>query len=112
SHLGRGVQRIATDAIVGRVRSLPSTVADLDADALSRIMGRTITSVAVIGGDGGTTPAAPLALTRGGVPEKVFVKMPGETVATRLMGELGRLAETETRFYSQLAPELTGVPTS
>jgi len=26
------------------------------------------------------------------------------------MGELGRLGHTEVRFYSQLAPELTGVP--
>ena len=112
SHLGRGVQRIATDAIVGRVRSLPRTVEDLDANALSQIMGRTVTSVAVIGGDAGTTSRARLALTGDGVPETVFVKMPGETLATRLMGELGRLAETETRFYSELAPELTGVPKS
>lgn len=112
SHLCRGVQRIATDAIVGRVRSLPRTVADLDANALSQIMGRTVTSVAVIGGDTGTTSRARLALTGDGVPGTVFVKMPGETLTTRLMGELGRLAETETRFYSELAPELTGVPTS
>jgi hypothetical protein len=112
SHLGRGVQRIATDAIVGRVRSLPRTVDDLDAKSLSQIMGRTVTSVAVIGGDAGTTSRARLALTGAGVPASVFVKMPGETVATRLMGELGRLAETETRFYSQLAHELTGVPKS
>jgi hypothetical protein len=112
SHLGRGVQRIATDAVVGRVRSLPRTVADLDAKSLSHIMGRTVTSVAVIGGDAGTTSRARLALTGGDVPATVFVKMPGETLATRLMGEMGRLAETETRFYSQLAPELTGVPES
>jgi Phosphotransferase enzyme family len=112
SHLGRGVQRIATDAIVGRVRSLPRTIGDLDAAALSQIMGRTVTSVTVIGGDAGTTSRARLALTGDGIPESVFVKMPGETLATRLMGELGRLAETETRFYSQLAPELTGVPKS
>jgi len=112
SHLGRGVQRIATDSVVGRVRSLPRTVEDLDAKALSQIMGRTVTSVAVIGGDAGTTSRARLALTGDGVPESVFVKMPGETLATRLIGELGRLAETETRFYSQVAPELTGVPRS
>jgi hypothetical protein len=112
SHLGRGVQRIATDAVVGRVRSLPRTVADLDAKSLSHIMGRTVTSVAVIGGDAGTTSRARLALTGGDVPATVFVKMPGETLATRLMGEMGRLAETETRFYSQLAPELAGVPRS
>jgi hypothetical protein len=112
SHLGRGVQRIATDAIVGRVRSLPRTIGDLDATALSQIMGRTVTSVAVIGGDAGTSSRARLALTGDGVPESVFVKMPAETMATRLMGEMGRLAETETRFYSQLAQELTGVPAS
>jgi hypothetical protein len=112
SHLGRGVQRIATDAIVGRVRSLPRTIGDLDATALSQIMGRNVTSVAAIGGDAGTSSRARLALTGDGVPESVFVKMPAETVATRLMGEMGRLAETETRFYSQLAQELTGVPAS
>jgi hypothetical protein len=112
SHLGRGVQRIATDAIIGRVRSLPRTIGDLDATALSQIMGRTVTSVAAIGGDAGTSSRARLALTGDGVPESVFVKMPAETVATRLMGEMGRLAETETRFYSQLAQELTGVPVS
>ena len=112
SHLGRGVQRIATDAVVGRVRSLPRTVDDLDAACLSQIMGRTVTSVSVIGGDAGTSSRARLALTGDGVPDSVFVKMAAETVATRLMGEVGRLAETETRFYSELAPELTGVPKS
>src|SRR6185503_13486889 len=110
SHLGRGVQRIATDAVVGRVRSLPRTVGDLDAKALSQIMGRTVTSVVVIAGDAGTSSRARLALTGDAVPASVFVKMPAETTATRLMGELGRLADTETRFYSQLAPELTGLP--
>jgi len=110
SHLGRGVQRIATDAVVGRVRSLPRTIGDLDAKALSQIMGRTVTSVVVIEGDAGTSSRARLALTGDGVPASVFVKMPAETTATRLMGELGRLADTETRFYSQLAPELTGLP--
>ncbi|MGX9790846.1 phosphotransferase family protein [Mycobacterium sp. MMS18-G62] len=112
SHLGRGVQRIATDALVGRLRSLPRTVEDLDATALSQIMGRTVTSVSVIGGDAGTSSRARLALTGDGVPESVFVKMPGETAATRAMGELGQLAETETRFYRELAAQLTGVPTS
>lgn len=112
SHLGRGVQRIATDAIVGRVRSLPRTIGDLDATALSRIMGRTVTSVSVIGGDAGTSSRARLALTGNDVPASVFVKMPAETAATRLMGELGRLADTETRFYKELSADLTGVPKS
>ena len=69
-----------------------------------------MTSVSVLGGDAGTSSRARLALTGDDVPESVFVKMPAETVATRLMGELGRLAHTEVRFYDQLSPELTGVP--
>jgi aminoglycoside phosphotransferase (APT) family kinase protein len=33
-----------------------------------------------------------------------------KTAATRLMGELGRLGQTEVRFYRQLAPQVVGVP--
>jgi hypothetical protein len=109
-HLARGVQRVVTDAVLGRTRSLPRTPAGLDAAALSHLMGATVTSVSVIGGDAGTSSRARLALRGPDVPETVFVKMPAETVATRLMGELGRLAHTEVRFYDQLAPHLSGVP--
>ena len=51
AHLGRGLQRVATDLVIGRVRSLPRTIGDLDARFLSQIMGCTVTSVSVIGGD-------------------------------------------------------------
>ncbi len=112
SHLGRGVQRIVTDAAIGRVRSLPRTIDDLDAAYLSKLMGRTVTSMSVIGGDAGTSSRARLALTGEDVPDSVFVKMAAETAATRLMGEVGRLAETETRFYKELSPELSGLPKS
>jgi hypothetical protein len=112
AHLGRGVQRVATDLVFGRSRSLPRTIGDLDARFLSQVMGCTVTSVSVIGGDAGTSSRARLALTGEGAPESVFVKMPAETAATRLMGELGRLAETETRFYRELSPRLAGVPKS
>ena len=112
AHLGRGVQRVATDAAIGRFRSLPRTVGDLDAAFLSQLMGRAVTSVSVIDGDAGTSSRARLALTGDGVPDSVFVKMAAETAATRLMGEVGILGETETRFYQELSPELTGVPKS
>lgn len=112
SHIGRGVQRIVTDAAIGRVRSLPRTVDDLDAAYLSHLMGRTVTSMSVIGGDAGTSSRTRLALTGDDVPDSVFVKMAAETAATRLMGEVGRLGETETRFYRELSPELSGLPTS
>ena len=112
AHLGRGIQRVAIDAIIGRARSLPRKVGDLDAAALSRIMGRTVTTVSVIGGDAGTSSRARLALTGNEVADTVFVKMPAETAATRLIGELGRLAHTEVHFYDQLSAELAGVPKS
>ena len=112
AHLGRGMQRVATDVVIGRLRSLPRSINDLDAQALSAIMGRRITSVSIIGSDAGTSSRARLALTGDDVPASVFVKMPAETVATRLMGELGRLAHTEVMFYRELAPQLTGLPTS
>jgi hypothetical protein len=111
AHLGRGVQRIATDAVVGRFRSFPRTVSDLDAPTLSRVMDRRVTEVSVLGGDAGTSSRARLTLTGDDVPPTVFVKMAAETVATRLMGEMGRLGATETRFYRELSPHLTGVPT-
>ena len=112
AHLGRGLQRVATDMVVGRARSLPRTIGELDARFLSQLMGATVTSVSVIGGDAGTSSRARLALTGEGVPDSVFVKMPAETAATRVMGELGRLAETETRFYRELSPQLSGLPKS
>jgi hypothetical protein len=110
AHLGRGVQRIATDAVLGGVRSLPRSIAEVDAAYLTGLLGRTVRSVLVIGGDAGTSSRARLAVDGEDLPASVFVKMPAETVATRLMGELGRLAETETRFYSELSAQLTGVP--
>jgi hypothetical protein len=112
AHLGRGLQRVAADALVGGFRSFPRRIADLDAVVLSRLIGKRVSSVSVIGGDSGTSSRARLALTGDGIPESVFVKMPADTAATRLMGELGRLAHTEVRFYDQLSTELTGVPTA
>ena len=110
THLGRGIGRVTTDAIVGSRAGLPRTVADLDAPTLSKVLGRTVRSVRVLASDAGTSSRARLVLTGAGVPESVFVKLGAQTAATRLMGELGRLGQTEVRFYSQLAPELAGVP--
>src|SRR3984957_12325873 len=110
THLGRGIGRVTADAIVGNRAGLPRTVADLDAPTLSKVLGRTVRSVRVLASDAGTSSRARLVLTGDGVPESVFVKLGAQTAATRLMGELGRLGQTEVRFYSQLAPELGGVP--
>jgi hypothetical protein len=74
-------------------------------------MGRTVTSTSVIGADAGTSSRARLALTGEDAPDSVFVKMAAQTVPTRLMGEMGRLGATETRFYRELSPELSGLPT-
>lgn len=110
AHLGRGVQRVATDAVIGRMRSLPRTVDELTAEYLSEIMQRDVSSAAVIGTDAGTSSRARFALAGNNIPASVFVKMPAQTVATRLIGELGRLAQTEVLFYRQLSPGLTGLP--
>ena len=48
AHLGRGMRRIGTDAAIGRLRRTPRTVADLDAAALARLIGRPVASVEVI----------------------------------------------------------------
>ncbi|MDT5117359.1 MAG: hypothetical protein QOE30_3098 [Mycobacterium sp.] len=110
AHLGRGVGRVTADAIVGSRAGLPRTVGDLSTAALSSVMGRKVRSVRVLASDAGTSSRARLVLTGDDVPESVFIKIGAQTAATRLMGELGRLGNTEVRFYTQLAPELPGVP--
>lgn len=82
----------------------------LDADTLTRLLGTPVQTVTILGGDAGTSSRARLRLTGDDVPDTVFVKLPARTAATRLMGELGRLGETEVRFYTDLAGRLTGVP--
>lgn len=109
-HLAQGVQRVTTDVVAGSTRALPRTADRLDAAFLTRLLGMPVETVTVLGGDAGTSSRARLRLTGVGVPTTVFVKLPAETAATRLMGELGRLGETEVRFYSRLSGELTGVP--
>jgi Phosphotransferase enzyme family len=104
------MQRVAAQSLIGWSRSMPRSIGALDAPTLSWIMDRNVTSVSLIGGDDGTSSRARLALTGTGVPASVFVKMPARTAGTRFIGELGRLADTEVRFYQQIAPELTGVP--
>ncbi|MCV7378054.1 phosphotransferase [Mycobacterium alsense] len=110
AHLGRGVGRVTADAVVRGRLGLPRTVDDIDARVLSKVMGATVRSVRVLSRDAGTSSRARLVLTGKDVPESVFVKVAAQTAATRLMGELGRLGHTEVRFYSQLAPQLNGVP--
>ena len=110
AHLGHGVRRVTTDAVVGGRLGLPRTVEDIDAGVLSKILGTTVRSVRVLDRDAGTSSRARLVLTGKDVPESVFVKVAAKTAATRLMGELGRLGQTEVRFYNQLAPQLTGLP--
>jgi len=110
AHLGRGIGRVTTDAVVGDRLGLPRIVEEIDAAVLSKVMGTTVRSVRVLGSDAGTSSRARLVLTGNGVPESVFVKLAAKTAATRLMGELGRLGHTEVRFYSQLAPQVIGVP--
>ncbi|WP_099025150.1 phosphotransferase [Mycolicibacterium palauense] len=112
-HLGRGARRLAVDAALGSRRAHPRRVEDLDAATLSRIIGRPVSTVAVLDGQNGTSSRARLALTGDGVPDSVFVKVSAASAATRMLGELARLGETESRFYRELAADLgEGVPRS
>ena len=74
-------------------------------------MGLRVESVSMIDGEAGTSSRARLALGGDDVPASVFVKLPAATAATRMLGELARLGETESRFYRELAPALgAGIP--
>ncbi|UXA07267.1 ecdysteroid 22-kinase family protein [Mycobacterium sp. SMC-2] len=110
AHLGRGVGRVAADAVVGGRAGLPRRAQEIDAAVLSKVMGTAVRSVRLLGSDAGTSSRARLVLTGKNVPGSVFVKLTAKTAATRLMGELGRLGHTEVRFYSQLAPQVVGAP--
>jgi hypothetical protein len=110
AHLGRGASRVATDAVVGGRFGLPRTVEGIDAAVLTRVMGTTVRSVRVLSRDAGTSSRGRLVLTGRNVPDSVFVKVAAKTAATRLIGELGRLGDTEVRFYRQLAPQVVGAP--
>jgi hypothetical protein len=111
AHIGRGVGRLAADAVVRTPGALPRSIDKLDAGSLSRLMQQAVTSFSVIDGHTGTSSRARLALKGNAVPESVFVKMPAATAATRMLGELASLGETEVRFYRDLSPKMkTGVP--
>ncbi|CAN5555791.1 phosphotransferase [soil metagenome] len=112
AHIGRGFRRLAIDTAVGGRRAFPRSVGDLDAAALSKIIGRTVTSVSILDGSAGTSSRSRLALTGDDVPDTVFVKMSAETAAIRMLGELANLGENEAHFYRDLSSELSGVPTS
>lgn len=111
AHLGRGIARLGVNAVVGGRGGLPRSAGDLNAQTLSELLGRSVTSISVIGSHDGTSSRARLALTGDDVPASVFVKMSALTAATRMLGELAGLGETEVRFYSGLSATLpTGVP--
>ncbi len=110
AHLGRGAGRVATDAALGGRFGLPRTVEGIDPAVLSRVMGTTVRSIRVLSRDAGTSSRGRLVLTGKNVPDSVFVKVAAQSAATRLMGELGRLGQTEVRFYRELAPQVFGVP--
>jgi hypothetical protein len=112
-HLGHGLQRLVTDSALGRIRTFPRRVEHLTPEVLTGLIGRRVDTVAVIDGEAGTSSRARLALSGDCVPDSVFVKLPAATAATRMLGELARLGETEARFYRQLAPSLgEGIPRS
>jgi hypothetical protein len=61
-HLDRGLQQVSTGAVIGGFRSFSKRIPDRDPPALSQVIGRTVTSVSVIGGASGTSSRAQLAV--------------------------------------------------
>jgi hypothetical protein len=113
AHVAHGAGRIALDAALAGRRRFPRRVTDLTPDALTRVLGRPVESASVVDSESGTSSRARLALIGPDLPGTVFVKVSAATAATRMLGELARLGETEARFYRHLAYELgDGVPRS
>lgn len=94
------------DRLGGR-GGLPKRAADLDPPTLSRLLGRDVRSVSVLGGTSGTTDRARLAVAGEGLPASVFVKMAATDTGTRLFGGLARLGEVEVGFYRDIRPGLS-----
>ncbi len=111
--LGRGARRLAVDGALGGRRRFPRRITDVDTAWLSDIMGRRVRSVAVVDSESGTSTRARLELTGDDVPNRVFVKLAAAKAGIRMLGEMARLGETESRFYSEVAPLLArGIPRS
>ena len=91
---------------VRRRGGLPRQAAGLGPDALSGLLGRTVTAARPLDGTSGTTDRARLALEGDAVPASVFVKTAAVEGATRLFGGLARLGEVEVGFYRDVRPGL------
>lgn len=101
----RELARLGAD-LVPLPGRLPRRAADLDAKALTSLLGNPVTEVRVLGGTSGTTDRAVLELTGHEVPSTAFVKVAATDRATRLFGGLARLGEVEVGFYDDLRPRL------
>jgi len=97
--------RVGTDR-VRRGGGVPARAAGLDAEAVTRLIGRPVTSVRPLDGTSGTTDRSRLALEGTAVPASVFVKTAATDLGTRLFGGLARLGEVEVGFYRDLRPRL------
>lgn len=87
----------------------PVTVADIDAAWVSEVLGRSITemSVQVIGAGQGFM--GQLARVTLGDETSVIVKMPTADPGGQMIGQMMRVWEREHRFYTEIAPDMTGV---
>lgn len=101
--LGQELGRAGWDALPG---GPPRRAADLGPEALSALLGRTVTGCSPAGGTTGTTDRAVLRLEGPDVPASVFVKTSATDLGTRLFGGLARLGEVEVGFYRDLRPEI------
>ena len=90
----------------------PTTVGEISTEWLSHVLGGRVDSFThqVIGsGEGFMGQLARVQLTGSGVPASVIVKLPTADPGGQVIGQMMRVWEREHRFYTELAPRITGI---
>ncbi len=90
----------------------PSIMSELTAEWLGDALGGHVSSFTseIIGsGEGFMGQLARIRLTGRGVPASVIVKLPTADPGGQVIGQMMRVWEREHRFYTELAPRITGI---
>jgi len=90
----------------------PSLMSELSAEWLGDVLGGRVsgfTSEIIGSGEGFMGQLARVRLTGSGVPESVIVKLPTADPGGQMIGQMMRVWEREHRFYTELAPRISGI---
>ncbi|MEY4361033.1 MAG: hypothetical protein RL391_339 [Actinomycetota bacterium] len=90
----------------------PSTIGEISSDWLSEVLAGRVESFTfeIIGsGEGFMGQLARVHLQGSGVPSSVIVKLPTADPGGQVIGQMMRVWEREHRFYTEIAPRITGI---